>query len=315
MDLYAKLHAINNSPENVRARQERRARRREQVHARISDAIGQTRSIDAALQWALYSTDPSEDPGTPVGSQHPGQVAVIAVRQALAEFNLPTQFEARWVGTQRFAGRGPHHVTDGIITVEVGLHSMSGVDRYLDVPVIVREGRVLEPACVIDRGEIRAMTQSTFDDLFEQGTFLTQVPTRRTMYSPPPEDRRTPQEVPLVRPGMFGTSPINKQLTAAYVKSAMQGHYVDDMMSFEAMRDAAPDHLDRAEQPPASLAGGDDVTLSRAVNVVGRDGQRWHLEKGTKGQVQRDMAGDDRYYYVFFPDLGFSAKIGADALR
>jgi hypothetical protein len=179
----------------------------------------------------------------------------------------------------------------------------------------VKNSRVLEPAGVVDRGEIRAMTQSTFDDLFEQGTFHTQVPNRGTMYSPPPEDRRTPQEVPLVRPGMFGLSPINKQLTAAYVKSAMRGHYVSDMPSYQAMRDDAPEHLDRAEMPPASVAAGDDVSLTRAINVVGRDGQRWHLDKGTKGQVQRDMEGDDRFYYVFFPELGFSARIGADALR
>lgn len=315
MDLYANLHAINSTPEKNEARQERRARRRELVHARIAEALGHSQTVEAALQWALYQHDPSEDPGVLIGQQHPGQVAITAVRQALSEFNLPTTFEARWVGTQRFAGRGPHHVTDGIITIEVGLHSMSGIDRVIDVPVIVRAGRVLEPACVIDRGEIRAMTQSTFDDLFEQGTFLTQVPNRRTMYSPPPEARHPSREVPLVRPGMFGTSPINKQLTAAYVKAAVTGIAASDLPHFEAMRDSAPDHLDRAEMPLPDIAGGDDVTLSRAINVVGRDGQRWHLEKGTRGQVQRDMAGDGRYYYVFFPEIGFSAKIGADALR
>jgi hypothetical protein len=402
-DVFGNILAINNAPDRIRARQENRMRRRQQLHSRIAGAIGDTRAVQSAVRWNLYSKNPSEDAGAPIGSQHPGQAAVLAVRAALSEYNLPTQYETRWVGTSREAGRGPHHIDEGVITIEVAMHSLSGVDRYVDIPVMVREGRVLEPVCIIDRGIIKAMTQQTFDQIMDDATFTAPIPDRRNMFSPPPGvERRPPARVPLLRPGMFGFSPINRQLSAAYVKSAMQGHYAAGMPSFQsavqkhaggyqigedsaqtpsgepviievwvdtstemdmyyfvvkgrdgsvlydgreeeqffdsedeayaeggnfasmldpgrmahrqALRDG-PDHIDRAEQALPKHSAGDDVTLSAAIDIVGRDGQRWSLSAGTKGQVQRDMDGDGRRYYVYFPELGWSAPVGGGVLR
>lgn len=319
MDLYGQIQAINNTPDRIRARQLHRARRHELIHSRIAEAIGQTAAREAALQWSLYSHDPEEDAGTPIGSQHPGQAALIATRKALSEFRMPSSFDIRFTGMHRFSGRGAYEVDDGILYVEATLHSLSGVDRVVDIPVIVKNGRVLEPVAVMDRGVIRAMTQHTFDDLLGQGTFMAAIPQRQNMYSPPPEDRRPPTQVPIVRPGMFGLAPINKQLTAAYVKSAMRGHYVTTLPDFAPMqrqaREPAPDHLDWAERPLPEVMAGDDVTLTKGIDVVGRDGQRWHIASGTRGQAQRDMCGNGEYYYVFFPELGMSVKVRSEVLR
>lgn len=309
MDLFGQLQQINQAPERVRGRQLRRARRRAEIYDRVASAIGPTKAVDAAVRWSLHAHDPNEDLGVAIGHQHPAQVAITAVRQALSEFNMPTDYSVRWVGSTRTGGRGPHQMSDGVIKTEVALRSTSGVNRVIDVPIVVRQGRALAPVVFIDQGVVRAMTQSAFDDLFAQGTFLIEAPQRETMYSPPPQERRAPQQVPLVRPGMFGLSPINKQLTAAYVRSAMTGQYVADLPD---LADACD--WNRAEQPVPDVRGGDAVTLSQNLDVVSRDGQRWHLAAGTEGQVQRDVAGDGRQYVVFFPEVGFSVQLGADAI-
>jgi hypothetical protein len=314
MDLHGDILAINNAPDRIRARRLRRQRRKAEVYQHLGAAIGRTRAVEAAASWALQKHDPEVAAGRPIGSQHPGLAAVAAVRTALSEFSLPTTYETRYLGMNRLSGRGASHIDDGVLTVEVTLHSLSGIDRALDVPVIVKEGRVLEPVCIVDQNVIRAMTQQTFDDIMSQLTFTAKIPDRRTMFSPPPETRHPAREVPLVRPGMFGLAPVNRQLTAAYVQSAVRGHYVTELPSFSAMRAEAPDHTDVGERPPPSIAPGDKVELSQAVDVVGRDGQRWHVDAGTSGQVQRDMCGDGKCYYVFFPDLGFSAVVRGDSL-
>ena len=107
-------------------------------------------------------------------------------------------------------------------------------------------------------------------------------------------------------------------MTRAYVKSAMDGHYGAELPGFEdaqriaqtaPLGDGAPSHLDRAEAPLHKIQAGDRVSLSRGVDIVGRDGFRIHLTKGTAGQVQRDMEGDGRFFAVFVPDAGHTVRV------
>jgi hypothetical protein len=319
MDLYGNLWAINNTPDRIRARQLKRARRKALVHDRIGDAIGDTRCMQAAVQWNMHSRDPGDAVGVPIGSQHPNQAAILAVRDALSEYRLPLSYETRPVGFVRESGHGAHAMTDGTIVVEVAFRSLSGIDHTVDVPVIVTASRVLEPVCLIDQGIVKAMAQETFDEILDERTFHAAVPDRRTMFSPPPEERRPPVQMPLVRPGMFGFGPTNRLMTAGFVQSAMRGQYVADMPSFStarvAMEEDAPDHRQWAERPVPGIRAGDKVTLRQGIDVVGRDGQRWHLTAGTEGQVQRSMCGTDDCYYVFFPEMGWSAKINGEYLK
>jgi len=317
-DMFGNILAINNAPARVRSRQANRQRRRELIHSRIAGAIGDTRCVRAAVQWSLDSRDASESTGMPIGSQHPGQAAIIAVQGALAEYDIPTEHKLRWIGSARTGGRGPHHMDAGVVTVELALRSLSGVDRTVDVPVMVQEGRVQAPVCLIDRGIIKTITQQTIDDIFDSGTFTASIPDRLTMFSPPSDiPRQAPVQVPLLRPGMFGFAPVNRQISAAYVRSAMRGQYVEALPDFQAMQHRAEeqDHLDIAERDQESLAAGDETSLKQALDVVARDGSRWSLSAGTKGQVQRDMDGHGQNFYVFFPELGWSAVIPRDALR
>lgn len=317
MDLYGELHAMNHTPERVAARRSRRAARRD-VFSFVGEAVGH----NAQMDWALEHRDRT---GTPVGHQHPGLAAILAVRTAVAAFDLPGDFRTRYVGMKRFSGRGGHGITDGIINIELSFRSMTGVDRTVDIPVMVHEGRVLEPAVLVDQGEMRAIAKSTFDDLVSRGTFYAPVPARPTMYSPPPEARRPVKNNPIVRPGMFGTAPLNRALTAAYVRSAVRGQYVGPLLDFETARAAAAvvaeDARTRAPawdgEPEAAWVGAaaptDDVRLAHAVDVVDRGGGRWHLAKGTRGRIEHDIFGDGKAFYVAFPGIG-TFSVDDDAL-
>jgi hypothetical protein len=312
MDFMSWVNAINQSPARIAQRQAHRAQRLA-AFSRIGEALAGSRA--AQLSWALEPHDPQEEGGFPVGLQHPGQAAILAVRNAIAEYSIPVEVRTRFIGMQRYSGRGPHQMDDGEVVVEMSFRTLSGVDRFLYVPVRVINGHVLEPAFLIDRGVQRVMCQSTFDDLIKMGTFNAEIPQRETMYSPPPDQRQAPKTVPIVRPGMFGLSPINKQIKGQLIRSAIQNNYVEPLRPLvQAMRDEAPDHLDRAEMPPEKIQAGDNVKLKKGVDIPGRDGFRWHLTKGTKGQVQRDMEGDGRYYYVYFPEVSFTARVRGDLI-
>lgn len=324
MDFFQAVNTLNRN--RAPARREQRAARNDAVYSRIRDAVGGGRA--AQLSWALEAKDPESEMGTPIGRQHPGHAAVLAVRAALAEYQLPVEFRSRYVGMERYSGRGAHGMDDGVVSIEVAFRTLSGIDRVFDVPVIVHAGHVLKPVVLVDQtGEFRTIAQSTFDDIVERATFYGAAPERRSMFSPPPAERRAPVVVPIVRPGMFGLSPINKQLTAGYVRSAMRGHNVADMPSFAHAKAAAGDDgtssgvrewddeefRDAGERELPEIQQGASVKLKGAADLVGRDGQRWHFEGGTKGCVVRDAEGDGRFFIVKL-DKGFMARLPLEKL-
>jgi len=395
MDLYGDIQAINDAPDLVRARSLRREARRAAIYDNIGEAIGPTRAFEAAVQWSLKSHDADSSAGAPIGSQHPGVAAHHAVAAAMGEFHIPTTYQIRFAGMKRFKGRGAHRMVDGVVTMEMTLRGLSGHQDFVDVPVIVKEGRVFEPVCVIHHQNIRAMTQHTFDDILKRGEFTSKIPDRKTMYSGPPSGQQATKEVPLVRPGIYGVSPMNRSIKSnksanqgvethlqqlyrngtpiadaineamnyagetdpnqvlqmakqiwsgggtpspgaqspagAYynpsrgrtdvekmglkahrrnvVASAIQGFYV------EAMREAddSPDHIDWGERPLAPMAPGDEGKLAKALDVPGRDGYRWHLEKGTKVTIVRNRhAGEE--FVVWADGCDHQLTIPGDAI-
>ena len=460
MDLYGDLHAILNTPERLQAKAMRRQARQEAIYDHIGEAIGETRAFQAAVHWSLHSHDAANAAGMPMGHQHPGVAAHHAVAKALGEFDIPTTYHIRFAGMKRFKGRGAHRMDTGVVTMELALQSLSGHKDFLDIPVIVKEGRVFEPVCLIYNQNLRAMTQHTFDDIFKRGEFTAKVPDRKNMYSRPPgEAHGESHRVPLVRPGMFGFAPSNRQLRAhrydaefdreagpkewlagamaagtmglaqpsfagepaqgapmtppaqeqaadpmaedlsrmppevqqqfnhlrktiqgvnqqlqtmqpgtdqhaqwserlqelmtqfdsyvsamqqspiqqqtpeqmygphkwtwpdsersfttarkvAYLRSAVSGHYVEALRDF----DDAPDHTDVGERPLVPLAPGDEAKLNRALDVPGRSGYQWHLEKGTKVNIVRDRDGSGDEFVVWADGCDRQLIVPGDAI-
>lgn len=330
MDLHGRLYALNHTPERVAARQQRRASAHDGWRAAIGDAVGATRTSGAhrtastrtsQLSWALESHDAVNDAhaGVAIGAQHPGTAAIAAVRGVLGSFSLPVPVSVRYLGMSRASGRGGHEIGEGTVHTELSFRTLSGVNRSVDVPVSVVAGHVLAPVVMLDQGYHYPITQDALTDLLRTGTFMMDAPTRETMYSPPPDAPRPPQRAPLIRPGLFGLGPSGRPLVAAYIASAVRGTAVAPLVPFAAARAAATMESDSAswdpaERPVEGPMAGDDVTLTRALDVTTRGGERWHLTQGTEARVVRDAEGDGRWYYVWFPEINFTTRVPGDAL-
>lgn len=322
MDLYGTLQQINQQPHRVRGRQVRRQARACEIRTALRPIVAASPAVTATIKWNQQVQDAFGDNGSPIGSAHPGVAGVQAVRRVLEQFELPQQPEVWYEGMNRQSGRGGYQMRDGELMIGVRMRSMTGADRVISVPVVVREGRVYDPSLFLYSGGKRVMAQSSFDDIFTETTLYAAAPDRAHMYQPPPEARRAPQVAPIVRPGMFGIAPSNRALTASYVRGALRGHYDTGMPTFAQMQrqqraaqaeDAAA--RDRAEQEVPDIAAGARVKLSKTLHMVGRSGWRVEVKSGAEGEVIRDIEGDHRFYLVAFDDLFTSARVPADLLR
>lgn len=285
---------------NVAADIERR--RAQGAETRMRRKAAKTAALKSQLKQALNGWDlkrpGEEDEGLSFGGQHPGAAALLLVKEALGEFNLPSPPSVRWAGMKRESGRAPYHIDEGRIDVEAELMSLSGVKHWIRVPVWVRSGRMLHPGILFHNELPRVMTQGTFDEIIKSGEIVDPPPERRNMYSPPPEpEYRVGPKLPAVQQGLFGVSP--RRLSA----QKKDGENAD------------AEHIDRAEMPVnVSFFPSQKVKLKNEVQVVDRGGVTYTISKGTKGKVIRDIAGDNRQYYVDFPSVGFSATIEAEDL-
>jgi hypothetical protein len=301
----AEVEALHQSQEAVERRQRRRARKQRELFDHIPTELrGRTKyagMVDDAAGFkkeAANGWDLQEDPEGvyKIGGQHPGIAAVLLVRKALAEFDIPTPMNLRFAGMKRNVGKPPYHIEDGHIVIRAELMSLSSVRHWIDIPVVVRNGRMLHPAVLLHNANPRVITQHTLDDILKQGEVMVRGPERRTLYSPPSEHKLNRPRLPLVQPGLFGTQPGRTD-----IRAALKG------------RTAAPEHRDRAEMPSTeSLCSGKEIKLANEVEVRDRGGVVYTLSSGTAGTIVRDIEGDDRRYYVNFPSEGFRAPIFAE---
>jgi hypothetical protein len=303
----AKVEARYHGDEAVQRRRGRREQRNNSVFSKISEAVkGQTK-IASQLEdlghdkEALNGWDLREglEETYRIGGQHPGAAAVILVRDALSEFDLPTPVNLRWAGTHREKGKPPYHVEEGRIDIQAELQSLSSIRHWVDIPIFVHQGRMLHPSLLMHNGVPRVITQNTFDEILKLGEVYEQLPDRGNLFSPPPDKELPPREpIQRVQPGIFGIQP-----NRTNIRAAIEGW----------RKKAAGEHIDRAEQPDdESLSPGAEISLAHNVEVRDRGGVVYTLTAGTKGTVVRDMEGDNRRYYVNFPDEGFRAPIFAE---
>lgn len=323
MDLMAEINAYRFSPEQARARQARREVRHQVLYSQIALAMGAPSVVTArrleAQRWNIRPEEPVED-GSPIGAQHPGAAALLIVRQALAEYRLPTEVELRYQGMKRASGHSGFAMDEGIVFVEATLHSMSGPQHHVDVPVIVRGGRILAPSILIHNGNKRVLAQSTFDDIIGMGEFKVSIPDRAHMFAPPPDRdaaSRPRKQVPLLRPGMFSVQP-SRQLIAG----AVRGFYEPDVTGVlengslgKDVPGAEQSHLDVGERPTSGmLAPGAKVRLKTKATARDRGGVAYDVPRGSRGTVLRDVDGANWAYYVRFEELGITATVPREAL-
>lgn len=137
-------------------------------------------------------------------SEHPGQTAVLLVREAMGQFELPSQPQLHYQGMRRSSGHGQHHLRDGVITVQATFNSLSGHKNHIEVPVVVHGGYMVFPEVFVDQqGQPQVMAQSSFDDILRRGNVHERQQDRKNLYSPHAEPVIF-NEQPSVGKGMFG---------------------------------------------------------------------------------------------------------------
>jgi hypothetical protein len=291
-DLQKSLYEANHTDEANRGRQARRARRQRELYEPLAEAMQQSRT--AGIKWNI-----DEDGGEwhPLDrNQHPGQAAILAVQAVLKDFNLPATYNLRYGGMKRSSGQG-NAIDAGLIYVEMAMESVSGHKSIIDIPVVVREAKMLSPAYLLHNGEQRVFTQSAFDDILKRGTFYEKEHDRANMYAPPVEGAAAGRQVPLMRPGLYGQG-MNRLIHASH----------------DAGAGSELAHIDDAERENPPIMVGDEVKPTEELVVYGRNGVTWTIPSKEKGLVLFDN-GAGRSYKVWWEELGFHAVIPGDMLK
>jgi len=133
-------------------------------------------------QWN-YS---NKDDGTRKIEGNPALAATMYVVQTLSEYAHSASMRPRYLGMQREAGSGQYGITEGVIDVAVEMAPIGGMKQMIDVPVIVRAGRMLQPGVFIHQGAPYIISKSSMEQLLDDARFSNEVkPSRPNMFSPP----------------------------------------------------------------------------------------------------------------------------------
>lgn len=134
------------------------------------------------LQWS-YS---NKDDGTRKIEGNPGLAATMYVIQTLSEYTSNANMRPRYLGMQREAGTGQYGITEGVIDVSVEMAPLGGMKQVIEVPVIVRAGRMLQPGVFMHQGSPYIISKSSMEQLLDDAKFSNEVkPSRPNMFSPP----------------------------------------------------------------------------------------------------------------------------------
>ena len=236
----------------------------------------------ASPRWSLEdSTELESRPLSP--HQHPGQAALMLVREALGQFEIPSRVAVSYKGMNRTSGYGQHGMQDGVIHVAAEFSSLSGSKHYIEVPVVVQHNHMIFPEIFKDQGgRIQVMAQSAFDEILRHGQTYTKMQDRLNMYSPNIEPVNI-ESIPNVGGSMFSV-------------------------------EAADRSLDSAERDMSDyLSPGQSCKLADDTAVQFRGGSRIVYDAGTEVVIIKDMTGEGCEYLCELPD-GRRATVHYDNL-
>lgn len=171
---------------------------------------------------------------------HPGAAALMLVREALSQFDLPSQVDVEYKGMKRLSGHGQHNLRDGLIEVRVAFSSLSGAKHHIEVPVVVHAGYMVFPEVFTDdHGNVSVMAQSAFDDMLKQGDVHRRMQDRANMYSPHITHTVNIEE-PVVGSGMFSVHAEVEHEGANPEDPDDLQRYVDQMTEWDPNDPGAP---------------------------------------------------------------------------
>lgn len=164
-------------------RRKREARRESrQALYRAAQEIVQHKS--AQMLWS-YS---SESNARRKLAGNPASAAAHYVVETLSDFVIRGDLHPRYRGMRRDAGSGQYGIDEGVIHVLVDIKPLGGMQQRIEVPVMVKNGHMLQPGLFYYHGTPFVMSQSAFDSLMSDALYAEDVKVDRpNMYTLPTE--------------------------------------------------------------------------------------------------------------------------------
>jgi hypothetical protein len=166
----------------MKTKEVRRAERKKRIYDKIKNAMTTTRADK--LVWDL-GKDRTDDYRRIEGNHR--LEAVQFIGEILSEFDFPITPRLFYAGMKRKSGSG-NQIDEGQIWVRAELVSTTGIKDEFTIPIEVTNGKMLPPSLVINDGNVSIIAQSTFDSILDRITAYRDVPFRRNMFSPGPDD-------------------------------------------------------------------------------------------------------------------------------
>lgn len=168
---------------DAQLRKRREARREaRQILYHAAQEIVQHKS--AQMLWS-YS---SESNARRKLAGNPASAAAHYVVEALSDFVISGDLHPRYKGMRRDAGSGQYGIDEGRIDVIVDIKPIRGMQQRIEVPVLVKNGYMIQPGLFYHHGTPFVMAQSAFDALVDDALYADDVKVDRpNMYTLPTE--------------------------------------------------------------------------------------------------------------------------------
>jgi len=159
-----------------------RRQKQSKINSRIKAAMSGLPSHTAKLNFDLTDRDTNKKIDVPRNARIK---AIAIVSDLLDSFGLPSKAKLNYLGTVKKATTKDGDIKDGILKVGAVISTLLGHKIAIDVPVIVRDKSLLEPAVFFYDGSPFVLCKQAIDQLIKRGTLDKAIAERRNLYSPP----------------------------------------------------------------------------------------------------------------------------------
>src|SRR5579872_3227391 len=155
------------------------------------------------------------------------QKAIETTRDLLDTFDFPVQPRLQYTGVKTFRRASDElnaPVEDGIIMLTASFVTQSGVKNEVGIPVLVRDGMIVQPSVMFHEGTMKVIAPSSVNQIIATGTFDQPLPSRGQFSGPLSRQEQTNwfeqstnphMDRSRFAPGMFGKLSTRELLRAA----------------------------------------------------------------------------------------------------
>lgn len=156
-----------------------RRKKQAEINSKVKNALSGLSPKTAKLNFDL-----SKDYDNQIDQNANARIKAIAlVSDLLNGFNIPSKAKIAYLGMEKRASTDDGVIKDGIIKLQATITTLMGHKAAIEVPVIVKDKTLIEPAVFFYDGAPYVLCGPAIDDLIKRGS-LEKDMTTGSMYSP-----------------------------------------------------------------------------------------------------------------------------------